>query len=173
VLERLADFPRAAGLLAFALQIAPRHVQRDSVTPDAIHGAFDWDVDAAGPEGHEHLDLVVDVPGLVGIGEIRPIGEEIVGILLEEERRLPVRIATMVSVHVENAGLSGTFPANCHADRTMTADVTLRNNGWLSSAATPERSPERRRAAGSDGVGTSYSATRDDRVANGLTDALR
>src|SRR5690606_30001022 len=47
LLEGLADLPGAAGLLRLALQVAPRHVERNAVAPDAIERLVERDVLAA------------------------------------------------------------------------------------------------------------------------------
>jgi len=87
VLERLADLPRATELLRLALQVATGHVQAHAVTEDMAERAGDGDVLPALRQDGDHLDLVMDVRGFRGIGEV-PAAQEVARVLLEEERRL-------------------------------------------------------------------------------------
>src|SRR5690606_29124057 len=90
-LESLADLPGPAELLRLALQVAPRHVEPDAVAPDAVHRLLYGDIHAAALQRDDEFDLVMDVRGHRRIGELA--GEiEIVGVLLEEERRLAVGV---------------------------------------------------------------------------------
>jgi hypothetical protein len=98
-LEGLADLPRAAEFLRLALQVAAGHVEADRVSEYAVERALDRDVHAALVQGHHHLDLVMHVRGLRRVGEF-PREIEVVGVLLEEERRLAVRVVP----HLDGVG---------------------------------------------------------------------
>jgi hypothetical protein len=74
-----------------ALEVAPGHVETDTVAEDVIEGALDRDVGAALAQRHDHLDLVVHVRRLARIGEVA-VGHDVVGVLLEEEGRLLGRV---------------------------------------------------------------------------------
>ncbi len=94
MIEGLADFPRAPHLFRLALQIAPRHVQADGVAIHAVERPVLRDVLAAASERHHQLELVVHVPGLVGIREFASIRHQRVGVFLEEKRRFAIRVVT-------------------------------------------------------------------------------
>jgi hypothetical protein len=97
--EGLPHFPRAAHLLGLALKVAPRHVEAHRVAPDEVERPVDRHVLPALAQRHDHLDLVVHVGGLVGVGE-RAREIEVVGVLLEEERRLAVGVVA----HLDRVG---------------------------------------------------------------------
>ena len=90
-LEGLSHFPRAAELLRLALKIAAGHVEADRIAEDAVHGLFDRDVRAAGLQRDDELDLEMHVGACARVGEL-PVGAKRIGVLLEEERRLAVRV---------------------------------------------------------------------------------
>ena len=92
-LEGLSHLPRAAELLRLALEVAAGHVEADRVAEDAVHGPLDRDVRAAGLQRHDELDLEMHVGAGARIGEL-PVGDEGIGVLLEEERRLAVRVVS-------------------------------------------------------------------------------
>ena len=99
-LERLADLPRPAEFLHLALQVAPGHVERNSVAEYAFERVVDRDVGAARFQGHCKFDLVMNVLGHGRIGEVTAFGQKIVGVLLKEEGRLTVRIVA----HLDGVG---------------------------------------------------------------------
>ncbi len=103
--DRLSDLPRAAHLLLLSLQVAPRHVERERVAEDVVEGRLDGDVGAAGAEHHRELDLVMHVLGMGRVGKLAR-GVEVVGVLLEEEGRLPVGVVA----HLDR--VSGVVPAD-------------------------------------------------------------
>ena len=90
-LEGLADFPRTAGALGRVLQIAARHVESDGVAVDVGQRSVGLDVRAARLQGHDELDFEMQILGPRRIGQ-RSRRQQVVGVLLEEERRLTVRI---------------------------------------------------------------------------------
>ena len=98
-LEGLRHLPRAAQLLRPVLQVAPGHVDADGVAEDAVERARDRNVRAALAERHHHLDLVMHVLGGRRIGK-RAVEDQVVRVLLEEERRLAVRVAA----HLDRVG---------------------------------------------------------------------
>ncbi len=104
-LERLADLPRPAQLLLLSLQVAPGHVERDSVAVDVIECVLDGDVGAPRLQRDGQLDLVMHVRGPGGVGKFAG-GVEVVRVLLEEEGRFPVRVVP----HLD--GMSGIVPAD-------------------------------------------------------------
>ncbi len=89
--EGLGELPRAAELLGFGLQVAAGEIDADAVAIDAVERLFGGYIGAAGLQGQHAFDLEMHVIRQRRIGEILA-GEEIVGVLLEEEGRLAVRI---------------------------------------------------------------------------------
>src|SRR5581483_12009599 len=96
VIEALADLP---GLLLrghAVLEIAPGHVEAERVAIDVIERLFRRDVAAAGFQRGNQLDLMVVVLGQRRIGMIGDLTDrdvlDRIGRLLEEERRLAVRV---------------------------------------------------------------------------------
>ena len=75
------------------------------IAEDVVERLRDRDVDAAFPERHHHLDLEMDVVRRRWVGE--DAGDvEVVRVLLEEERRVRVRVAA----HLDRVG--GVVPAD-------------------------------------------------------------
>ena len=69
VVERLADAPGATLLFHLVLQVAPRHVQAHGVAEDVLERIIRLDVLAAGANGHDEFDLMVEVSGQAGVGQ--------------------------------------------------------------------------------------------------------
>src|SRR5438045_3219375 len=92
LVEALSHLPRAAHLLRFALEVAPRHVEPDAVAPDGLERLLERNVLPALADRDDHLDLVVDVLRADGIGDRRAALHDGIRRLHEEERRLAIRV---------------------------------------------------------------------------------
>ncbi|MGY3356542.1 hypothetical protein ACVWZK_003205 [Bradyrhizobium sp. GM0.4] len=96
VVKALADLPRLLLRGHPVLEIAPGHVEAERVAIDVVERLLGRDVAAAGFQRGDQLDLVVIVLGQRRIGMIGDFAHgdvlDRVGGLLEEERRLAVRV---------------------------------------------------------------------------------
>lgn len=90
-LKRFPDLPRATQILRLTLQVPARHVETNCIAENVIQSAFDRNVSATRFQRHEHLQLVMNIVGFGGIGKLAAF-VEIVGVLLEEKRRLTVGV---------------------------------------------------------------------------------
>lgn len=123
MIKALADLP---GLLLrghAVLKIAPGHVEPERIAIDMVERLLDRNVGAAGFQRRNQLDLVMIVLGQRRIGMIGDLADRDVlnrvGRLLEEERRLAVRIRAALdrvrriiaadavdAAHLEHLGLA-------------------------------------------------------------------
>ncbi|MNI57634.1 hypothetical protein D3C73_1127070 [compost metagenome] len=90
LIEGLADFPGAALLFHFALQVTAGHVQAQRVAPHAIVGFVDRNVATALAQHHDQFHFVVQVRGLGRVRHLAglAVGHRAHGVggLAEEER---------------------------------------------------------------------------------------
>jgi hypothetical protein len=116
MLERLGCSPGLASLLRLRLQVAAGEIDADGIAVDAIERILDGDVAAATFQGDDQFDLVMNVGGQGRVGEGATGCKQVVRVLLEEERRLAVRVVA----HFDRVGCivsaDAIDPANRKAD---------------------------------------------------------
>src|SRR5215207_7234224 len=66
----LPEFPGAAKLLGFVLEVAAGHVEADRIAEDMVESLLDRNVASALGQRHHHLNLEMVVPGFRWIGMI-------------------------------------------------------------------------------------------------------
>src|SRR5580658_1871403 len=123
LVEALAEVPGTAELLGLALEVAPRHVEPDGIAEDEVECLVDRHVAPAFGQRDHQLDLVLIVLGLGRIGDGAAAGDDGVGRLHEEERRLAVG----VMAHL--ARMLGIVPADAIDAMDGKALATNHRNG--------------------------------------------
>ncbi|KFI32620.1 hypothetical protein CG51_01510 [Haematobacter missouriensis] len=97
VVRGLCRLPWATGLLCLRLKVSAGHVEADAIAIDVIQRLDRGDVAPALRQSDDQFDFMVQVGGAGGIGE-DAFRRQVVGILLEEERRLLAGMAHFARV---------------------------------------------------------------------------
>src|SRR5690348_18314153 len=74
--KALADVPRACQLLGLQLQIAPGHIEANSVSIDVAERIFNTNVRAAFAYGRHEFELVMHIAGRARIGKIPALRQQ-------------------------------------------------------------------------------------------------